>query len=250
MGPLFAGDRRLSQDDEAGCGCGDCRSGEGDHDRPDFAAATPCSADAMRTSGCADGSARRARRSKRPGLRREGGSPWPTSPEANQSLAFVLAMTGEARAGHQGGATGHRAQCELCRGLRGVGSCPGFRGDLEGGLLPAKGGTRQPTRTRAVPGCMTQWDTAISSWAIMKKRSRFRRRVFTKIRRSFGALVTLACAYAQGPPRRGQALCGRAAPQIPRYSLRALRKNPMIVDPKLVERLIESMALAGLPEGT
>jgi len=36
--------------------------------------------------------------------------------------------------------------------------------------------------------------------------------------------------------------------QIPRYSLRALRKNPMFVDPKLVEKLIECMRLAGLPE--
>jgi adenylate cyclase len=35
---------------------------------------------------------------------------------------------------------------------------------------------------------------------------------------------------------------------IPRYSLRALRKNPMFVAPDLIEKLIESMRLAGLPE--
>ena len=35
---------------------------------------------------------------------------------------------------------------------------------------------------------------------------------------------------------------------IPRYSLGALAKNPMFVHPELVEKLIESMRLAGLPE--
>ena len=35
---------------------------------------------------------------------------------------------------------------------------------------------------------------------------------------------------------------------IPRYSLRALRKNPMFVRPELIDKLVESMRLAGLPE--
>ena len=33
-----------------------------------------------------------------------------------------------------------------------------------------------------------------------------------------------------------------------RYSLRALRKNPMFVDPKMAHDLIECMRLAGLPD--
>ena len=35
---------------------------------------------------------------------------------------------------------------------------------------------------------------------------------------------------------------------IPRYSLRAVRKHPMLVAPDLIEKLIYSMRLAGLPE--
>jgi tetratricopeptide (TPR) repeat protein len=67
----------------------------------------------------------------------------------------------------------------------------------------------------------------------------------------FGALVTLACAYAQiGRKEEAKHYVDELLAQIPRYSLRALRKNPMIVDPKLVERLIDGMLLAGLPEGT
>ena len=40
----------------------------------------------------------------------------------------------------------------------------------------------------------------------------------------------------------------RLLADIPRYSLSAVRKNPMFVDPKLVEELIDSLRLAGLPE--
>jgi len=65
----------------------------------------------------------------------------------------------------------------------------------------------------------------------------------------FGALVTLACAYAQqGRDKEASHYVGELLRHIPRYSLRALRKNPMFVDPKLVEKLIECMRLAGLPE--
>ena len=35
---------------------------------------------------------------------------------------------------------------------------------------------------------------------------------------------------------------------IPRYTLSALRKHPMFVKRELIERLIDSMRLAGLPE--
>jgi adenylate cyclase len=35
---------------------------------------------------------------------------------------------------------------------------------------------------------------------------------------------------------------------IPRYSLRALRENPFFVAPELIEELVDSMRLAGLPE--
>jgi hypothetical protein len=35
---------------------------------------------------------------------------------------------------------------------------------------------------------------------------------------------------------------------IPRYTLRALRKNPVYVDPDLIDNLVESMRLAGLPQ--
>ena len=65
----------------------------------------------------------------------------------------------------------------------------------------------------------------------------------------FGALVTLACTYAQlGREEEAKHYVDELLHHIPRYSLRALRKNPMFVDPELIDQLVESMRLAGLPE--
>ena len=65
----------------------------------------------------------------------------------------------------------------------------------------------------------------------------------------FGALVALACSYAQqGRGKEAKHYVDELLRQIPRYSVHALRKNPMFVDPKLSEKLIECMRLAGLPD--
>ena len=65
----------------------------------------------------------------------------------------------------------------------------------------------------------------------------------------YGALVTLACTYAQqGREVEAKHYVDELLRFIPRYTLRALRKNPMFVDPELIDKLVESMRLAGLPE--
>jgi tetratricopeptide (TPR) repeat protein len=65
----------------------------------------------------------------------------------------------------------------------------------------------------------------------------------------FGALVTLACTYAQlGREDEAKHYVDELLRLIPRYSLRALRKNPMFVRPEHIDKLVESMSLAGLPE--
>jgi adenylate cyclase len=67
--------------------------------------------------------------------------------------------------------------------------------------------------------------------------------------RKVGPYVTLACAHAQlGHQKEAKKYIDELIKFVPRYSLRALRKNPMFVDPELVEKLVDSMQLAGLPE--
>jgi tetratricopeptide (TPR) repeat protein len=65
----------------------------------------------------------------------------------------------------------------------------------------------------------------------------------------FGALIALASTYAQlGRNDEARHYVNELLRHIPRYSLRALRKNPMFVAPDLIEKLVDSMRLAGLPE--
>ena len=59
----------------------------------------------------------------------------------------------------------------------------------------------------------------------------------------------LPANYArQGRAKEAKHYVDELLRQIPRYSLRALRKNPMFVDPKMADDLIECMRLAGLPD--
>ncbi len=65
----------------------------------------------------------------------------------------------------------------------------------------------------------------------------------------FGAVVTLAGSYAYlGREAEAKRYIDELLRLVPRYSLHALRKNPMFVHPELIDKLVESMRLAGLPE--
>ncbi len=65
----------------------------------------------------------------------------------------------------------------------------------------------------------------------------------------YGALVTLAASYAQlGHKEEARRYVDELLCLIPRYTLRALCKNPFFVHPVLIDKLVESMRLAGLPE--
>ncbi len=65
----------------------------------------------------------------------------------------------------------------------------------------------------------------------------------------FGAFVTLAGSYALlGREEDARRSVDELLHCIPRYNLRALRKNPMFVRPEHIDKLVESVRLAGLPE--
>ena len=65
----------------------------------------------------------------------------------------------------------------------------------------------------------------------------------------YGALITLACSHAQlGRTEKARQYVDQLLRLIPRYTLSALRRHPMFVKRELIERLIDSMRLAGLPE--
>jgi len=61
--------------------------------------------------------------------------------------------------------------------------------------------------------------------------------------------LTLAGSHAYlGNSAKAKSYVEELLQFVPRFSLRALVKNPMFVKPELIEKMVDSMRLAGLPE--
>ena len=173
----------------------------------------------------------------------------PASPEANQSLALVLVMTGEA-----GQAIGVAQRAidlnpNIAETYVVLGYAHILCGELEAGMAACQRAERGNPRDSRGTGLYDAMGHGYFFLGDYEKAIEVSKRGLHQDPSAFGALVTLACAYAQqGRDKEAKHYVEELLRQIPRYSLRALRKNPMFVDPKLVEKLIECMRLAGLPE--
>jgi adenylate cyclase len=173
----------------------------------------------------------------------------PASPEANQSLAFVLAMTGNAQQAIRVARRAIELNPNFAEAYAVLGHAHIFCGDLEAGMVAchrAERGSPRDSRGTWLYDAMGHGYFFLGDY---EKAIEVSKKGLHQDPSLFGALVTLACAYAQqGRDKEASHYVEELLRQIPRYSLRALRKNPMFVDSKLVEKLIESMRLAGLPE--
>jgi adenylate cyclase len=173
----------------------------------------------------------------------------PSSPETNQAFAFVLAMTGEAEqairvAQHAIELNPNFAEAYVVLGLALI-----FCGDLEGGLAACHRAERGSPRDSRGTWLYDVMGHAYFFLGDYENAIEVSKKGLHQDPSIFGALVTLACTYAQlGSEVEAKHYVDELLRHIPRYSLRALRKNPMFVDPKLIDMLVESMRLAGLPE--
>jgi adenylate cyclase len=173
----------------------------------------------------------------------------PASPEANHSLALVLVMTGEA-----GQAIGVAQRAidlnpNIAEAYIVLGYAHILCGELEAGMAACQRAERGNPRDSRGTGLYDAMGHGYFFLGDYEKAIEVSKKGLHQDPSAFGTLVTLACAYAQqGRDKEAKHYVEELLRQIPRYSLRALRKNPMFVDPKLVEKLIECMRLAGLPE--
>jgi adenylate cyclase len=173
----------------------------------------------------------------------------PTSAEAHQAFAFVLAITGNSE---QAIAVAQRAidlNPNFMEAYATLGYALVFCGDLDGGLAVCDRAERgSPRDSRGT------WLYDAIGWVHFfrgdyQKAIEVSKKGLHQDPSLFGAIVTLACTYAQlGREAEAKHYVDELLRHIPRYTLRALRKNPMFVDPELIDRLVESMRLAGLPE--
>jgi adenylate cyclase len=173
----------------------------------------------------------------------------PSSPEANQALAFVLIMIGEA----ERAVTVARRAIDLnpnyAEGQTVLGLALVFNGDLEGSLAACHRAQRSNPRDTRGNWLCDAMGHAYFMLGDYEEAIDVSKKGLSEDPSMYGALVTLACSYAQlGRNEEARQYVDELRRLIPRYTLRALRKNPFFVKPDLIEKLVESMRLAGLPE--
>jgi len=172
-----------------------------------------------------------------------------SSPEANHALAFVLSMTGQA----QKAIMIARRAIELNPNFAEAHVILGFAlvlcGDLEGAMAACHKAERSNPRDTRESWLYDTLGHIYFFFGEYEKAIEVSEKQLHQERNLVGAYVTLACAHAQlGHQQEAKQYIGQLIKHVPRYSLRAVRKNPMFVDPELVSNLIESLELAGLPE--
>ncbi len=173
----------------------------------------------------------------------------PSAPESNQALAFVLMSTGEAEAAVLAARRAIERNPNYAEAYSTLGHALIFCGELEDGLeacqLALRGNPRDVRGTWLHDAfghayfMLGEYEKAIE--VSIKGRQQNPSAV--------GALLTLAGSHAYlGNTAEAKYYVDELLRLVPRFSLRGLEKNPMFVKPELIEKMIDSMRLAGLPE--
>jgi adenylate cyclase len=173
----------------------------------------------------------------------------PSSPEANHALAFVMVMTGEA----DQAITVARRAVELNPNFADAHTVLAqaliFSGDLEKGLEACHRAERSNPRDNRGSRTFDAMGHGYFSLGKYEQAIEVANKGLHRNPSAYGSLVVLACSYAQlGRKEEAKHYVDELLRLIPRYTLRALRKNPLYVHPELIDNLVESMSLAGLPE--
>jgi Flp pilus assembly protein TadD len=173
----------------------------------------------------------------------------PSSPEANQAQAFVLVVTG-------------RSAEAIVHARRAVDLNPSFSeafvvlalalvfsGDIEGAIEACHHAARSSPRDTRGTYLYDALGHAHFMAGDYEQAIEVSKTGLSQDPSIYGTLVTLAAANAYlGRDDEAKRYLDELLLLIPRYSLSALRKNPMFVVPEHIDKLVEGMRLAGLPE--
>ena len=173
----------------------------------------------------------------------------PSSPEANHALAFVLNMVGDPEKAALVARRAIKLNPNFAEAHAALGHALVLCGDLEGALAACHRAERGNPRDSRGSWLLDTMGHAYFFLGDYDKAIEVSKKALHEDPSLYGAIVTLICSYAQlGRKEEAQRSVDELLRLIPRYSLRALRKNPFFVDPDLIGKLVESMRLGGLPE--
>jgi adenylate cyclase len=173
----------------------------------------------------------------------------PSSPETNQALAFVLLCTGDAEQAVTAARLAIDLNSNFAEAYATLGHALIFCGDLEEGLATCQRAARNNPRDTRGSWLYNAMGHAYFMLGDYEQAIDVSKKGLYQDPSRFGAMLTLAGSYAC-LGREAEAKCSidELLRLIPRYSLRALSKNPMFVRPEHIDKLVESVRLAGLPE--
>jgi len=173
----------------------------------------------------------------------------PSSPEAHQTLAFVLIVVGEAERAVAVARRAIELNPNFAEAQAVLGLALALCGDLEGSLAACRQAQRGNPRDSRRSLVFDAMGHAYFMLGDYEKAIEVSEKGLNEEPSLYGALITLACSHAQlGRTEKARQYVDQLLRLIPRYTLSALRRHPMFVKRELIERLIDSMRLAGLPE--
>jgi adenylate cyclase len=173
----------------------------------------------------------------------------PSSPETNQALSFVLLCTGNAEQAVTAARLAVKLNSNFAEAYATLGHALIFLGDLEEGLAACRHAARNDPRDTRGSWLYNAMGHGYFMLGDYEQAIEISKIGLHQDPSRFGAMLTLAGSYAYlGREADAKAAIDQLLRLIPRYSLRALRKNPMFTRPEHIEKLIDGMRLAGLPE--
>ena len=173
----------------------------------------------------------------------------PSSPEASYALSFVLVCTGQAERAMTIARRAIDLNPNFAEAYVMLGQALVMCGDAEGCLEACRQAERSSPRDNRGSWLLNTLGHAYFFLGDYEKAIEVSEKSLHQERAFIGSYVTLASTYAQlGRKQEAKRYVDELLHYVPRFSLRALRKNPMFVDPDMIKKLVDSMEMAGLPE--